>query len=71
MDKLSKQQQESVKKMSTERLRLNLLRVGQDEETVLAMDREALLNAWAAHVLAGTDKPQAAALLLLLDTMWN
>jgi hypothetical protein len=61
MDKLSKQQQESVKKMSTERLRLNLLRVGQDEETVLAMDREALLNAWAAHVLASTDKPQAAA----------
>ena len=61
MDKLPKQQQENVRKMSTDRLRLNLLRAGNEEEAVLAMDRDALLNAWAELVVAGKEKPQAAA----------
>jgi len=61
MEKLPKQQQENIRKMSTDRLRLNLLRVGNEEEAVLAMDRDTLLNAWAELVVAGKEKPQAAA----------
>jgi len=60
MDKLSKQQQEAVRKMSTERLRVNLMRLEYSEDTVLAMDRDALVNAWAELVLTGQDKPQGA-----------
>jgi len=61
MEKLSKTQVEAIRKCSTERLRLNLLKVGEDEETLLAMDRDALLNVWAAMVAAGRDQPTAAA----------
>ena len=46
--------------MSTDILCLNLLRAGNEEEAVLAMDRDALLNAWTELVVAGKEKPQAA-----------
>ena len=62
MDKLSKQQQELIRKNTDERLRLKLIRAGQgDEDAILAMDRDALLNAWAELVHTGRDKPQVAA----------
>ena len=61
MDKLTKQQQDAVKRTSTDRLRLNLLRLGYDEDEVCALDREALLAAWAEVVAAGKDKPRTGA----------
>ncbi len=53
MEKLSKAQQESIKKASTERLRLNLMRADFDEDEVLAMERETLLTTWAEVVAKG------------------
>ena len=57
MDKLAPEKQAEIKKMSTERLVAYLIRAGQDEETVLAMDRKQLLEAWAELVATGRDKP--------------
>jgi hypothetical protein len=59
MDRLTKQQQDAAKRLSTDRLRLNLLRLGYEEEDVCARDREALLAAWAELVATGKDKPRA------------
>ena len=53
MEKLSKAQQESIKKASTERLRLNLMRADSAEDEVLAMDRETLMTTWAEVVAKG------------------
>ena len=40
MEKLSAAQQQSVKKMSDERLRLKLVAAGYEEDVVVAMERE-------------------------------
>jgi len=58
MERLSKAAQENIRKMSTVRLQLNLLRVGEDEQAVAAMDRQQLLAAWAMLVADGRDKPE-------------
>jgi len=47
MDRLSSDQQELLRKNSTERLRLKLTRVGWEEDSVFAMDRTELLRAAA------------------------
>ena len=47
MEKLSASQQEKVKKMNTDRLREKLIESGQDEDSVKAMDRPALMQAYA------------------------
>jgi len=47
MDKLSDSDQAELKKCSTERLVARLCKAGLDEEKILAMDRQALLNAAA------------------------
>ena len=57
MDKLTKTQQEGIRKMSTERLRVRLIGAGQDEETVCGTDRPELLTMWAELVATGRDKP--------------
>ena len=56
MEKLSIEKQEEIK-MSTKRLIASLIRAGEDEESVLAMDRSQLLDAWAGLVVLGRDKP--------------
>ena len=58
MDKLSVEQKGQLTKMPTLRLQTKLLGIGFEEETVEAMDRPALLEAWANAILAGKDKPK-------------
>jgi len=53
MEKLSKAQQEAIKKASTERLRLNLIKADFAEEDVLQMDRETRQTTWAEVVAKG------------------
>ena len=59
MDRLSSERQESLKKTSTERLRLKVVRAGIDEEKVMEMDREALLGA-VAMLIAKEQLEEAA-----------
>ena len=56
MEALLLQQQEAVKKMSSDRLREKLVSQGYDVETVRGMDRETLLNTYAEILTA--DKPE-------------
>jgi hypothetical protein len=51
MDKLTDEQRDSVKKASTERLRVKLLQSGADEEVVFALDRKQLMDAVAVSML--------------------
>ena len=75
MEKLTKAQQDSIKKASTDRLRLNLLKADFAEEEVLAMDRETLLTTWADVVAKGggaTRGPGRGAMTPSLKrTAWN
>ena len=57
MEQLDLLQRESVKKMSTERLRSKLTEVGFDETKLAEMQREQLLDAWAKVVLGSQDLP--------------
>jgi hypothetical protein len=61
MEQLDSTQRAAVSKMSTERLRVKLGKTDFDEQLVAEMTREQLLDAWAKCILAGRDKPQAAA----------
>ncbi len=61
MDKVTALQQEQIKKTSSERLTVKLIKAGVDEETVYKMDRAALMNQWAELVVTGKDQPTAAA----------
>ena len=58
MEKLTKQQQEALRKCSTVRLQANLLRAGMAEDTIEGMDRQQLTTAWAEMILAGKDEGQ-------------
>ena len=60
MEKLSKEQQEAIKKMSNERLVHKLATAGLTEEDLEHMDREARLKAWAQIIFEGSDQPQTA-----------
>ena len=57
MEKLTAAQQQQVKKMSDERLRIKLIGAGYEEEHVLRLEREALLATYAEHLASG--KPTA------------
>ena len=58
MDQLDAEQLEQLKKCSTERLRFKLIRVGEDEEAVVAMDRPKLLEAVARSMLMSKTEVQ-------------
>ena len=58
MERLTEQQKELIKKMSKERLMLKLIKIGGDEDEIMAMDRQTLLAAWAEAVADGRDQPQ-------------
>jgi len=51
MEKLSVEQRESLKKLSNERLRAKLVKLGFDEELVFSTKRADLLNMLAEHML--------------------
>jgi len=57
MEKLDQQQQDAIKKMSTDRLRLKLLASGYEEEVVLDTDRAILYDMYAEVLLAGKVTP--------------
>ena len=61
MDRLPAQQQQDVRKASTDRLRSYLIKAGYDEDTVLAYDRNALMDAFAEYLLTPPPvEPQGA-----------
>jgi hypothetical protein len=61
MEHLDPSQRESIKKMSTERLRVKLAKADFDEQQLTEMSREQLLEAWAKVVVSGKDVPPPAA----------
>lgn len=61
MERLSKQQQDSLKKLDTERLRARLIKAGFEEDTVVTATREELLVMMAEHMLKPPEPTAAAA----------
>ena len=61
MEKLTAAQQQSVKKMSDERLRLKLVAAGYEEDIVVAMERETMLSTYAEVLARGGVRPGAPA----------
>ena len=61
MEKLTAAQQQSVKKMSDERLRLKLVAAGFEEDVVVAMERKTMLSTYAEFLAGGGVRPGAAA----------
>jgi hypothetical protein len=62
MDKLEAAAREAIKKMSTDRLRIKLAKVGVDEEEIAGMSREQLMHAWAERVAEGKEEPLPTAI---------
>jgi len=58
MERLDLAQAQAIKKLSTPRLVGKLIRVGYSDEASEAMDRDAMLAAWAVCVADGKDKPE-------------
>ena len=62
MEKLTAAQQQGVKKMSDERLRLKLVAAGYEEDVVVAMERrETMLSTYAEVLASGGARPGAPA----------
>jgi len=57
MEKLTAAEQQSVKKMSDERLRLKLVVAGYEEDVVVAMERETMLSTYAEVLASGESDP--------------
>ena len=51
MEKLTVEQRDIVKKMSTERLRAKLVKLEFDEEVIFATERPGLLDMLAEHMV--------------------
>ena len=60
MEKLTAAQQQGVKKMSDERLRLKLVAAGYEEDVVVAMERNTMLSSYAEFLASGRVRPGAA-----------
>ena len=60
MDKLSKSEQDNIRKMSDARLVSCLTKCGVSVDDVEHMDRNAMISKWAELVAAKADKPAAA-----------
>ena len=61
MEKLSKQQRESIRRLDTDRLRARLVKAGVEEELVFTSERDALLDMMAEIMLRPEPEPVAAA----------
>jgi len=61
MEQLNPDQQEQLKKCSTERLRLKLVQAGEKEEAISQMDRPKLLEALAQKILFSAQGPEEEA----------
>ena len=60
MDTLPEQTRELIRKMSDERLKQNLMKAGLPSAAVNALDRQALMSAWAEMIASGQDEPASA-----------
>lgn len=60
MDKLSLERQQVITKTSTEKLRKKLIQYGNTAETVQAMDRATLMDAYADMMLETEASAEAA-----------
>ena len=60
MDKLSKSEQDNIRKMSDARLVSCLTKCGVSVDEVEHMDRNSMISKWAELVAAKADKPAAA-----------
>lgn len=58
MEKLEPKVQETIKKMSSDRLRMKLVKAGLDEDNVAEMSREHLISAWAELVATGREEQE-------------
>ena len=47
MDKVTEEQREDIKKMSTSRLKLKLLNAGYSDEDIESLDRSTCMEMWA------------------------
>ena len=59
MDQLSDEQQQMVRKMSTERIQGRLMRAGLDEELVYSLGRQELMEELPKTMLLAEDAPVA------------
>ena len=72
MEKLTAAQQQGIKKMSDERLRLKLVTAGYAEDVVVAMERDTMLSTYAEFLASGGVRPGAAAQVGYdPDVMWR
>jgi len=60
MEQLEQSQRESIKKMSTDRLRTKLADIGLDTKQLTEMTREQLLDTWTEVVFCMKDIPPMA-----------
>ena len=60
MDKLSVEEAEKVRKMSTERLKGKLLESGIDQTTIDKMSRDDMMNKWATVMLTQVQPTKGA-----------
>jgi len=60
MDTLPEQTREQIRKMNDDRLKQNLMKAGLPSAAINALDRQALMSAWAEMVASGQDKPVSA-----------
>lgn len=56
----------TTEKMSTERLRVTLVKAELDEEVMAEMTREQLMTTWAELVATGREEPKPAAVTKVL-----
>jgi hypothetical protein len=60
MDQLPEEQRKAISKLTAVRLAAKLTQIGVSESELEAMNKEALIHAWASAVLEGCDKPVVA-----------
>ena len=51
MEALTPVKQAYIRKMSSERLRVYLIKAGRDEDEVMSLDRDHLLEQWATEAV--------------------
>ena len=64
MEKLTKEQRESLKKLNTDRLRARLVKLGVDEELAFTSERDDLLNMLAELMLLKNNTQNTTMLIL-------
>jgi hypothetical protein len=61
MERLTDEQRKAISKLTVARLAVKLSQIGVSESEIEAMNKDAMMHAWALAVFEGRDKPGAAA----------